>query len=78
MTLEYILKTYKFANSNSNLFLKRPYKDCDNFTITMTKQGYKAYDKLTSLLYDVAELTGTLSQVNDIINCLDNITIEDY
>ena len=56
MTLEDILKTYKFAKSNSKLFLKKPYKDCDNFTITMTKQGYKAYNELTSLLYDVAEL----------------------
>lgn len=77
MTLEDILKTYKFAKDNSKLFLKRPYKDCDDFTITMTKQGYKAYGELTSLLYEVARLTDTHSQVDDIIECLDRITSEE-
>lgn len=77
MTLEDILKTYKFAKNNTKLFLKRPYKGYDNFTTTMTNQGYEAYSKLTSLLYDVAQLTDTLSQVNDIVCCLDRILIED-
>ena len=77
MTLEDILKTYKFAKNNTKLFLKRPYKDCDNFTITMTNKGYKAYNKLTSLLYDIAQLTDTLSQVNDIVYRLDRILTED-
>lgn len=77
MTLEDILKTYKFAKNNSKLFLKKPYRDCDGFNITMTKQGYKAYGELTSLLYDVAKLTNTLSQVNNIIDKLDRLTVEE-
>lgn len=56
-------------------FLKYPYYDEKELApVTMTNWGYGAYGKLTSLLYDIGELTGI--DVNDIIDELDSIVDE--
>lgn len=51
-TVEELL--YNFTKSKK-LFLKRPYKDCDGYPVVLTRTGYKAYGKLTSIIYDLAE-----------------------
>jgi hypothetical protein len=38
----------------------------------------RAYKKLTEILYDVAGLTDSLDEINDIIETLDEITHENY
>ena len=43
-----------------------------------TSAGARAYKKLTEILYDVAELTNSIDEVNDIIETLDEITNENY
>lgn len=43
-----------------------------------TSAGARAYKKLAELLYDVAGLTDSIDEINDIIETLDEITHENY
>lgn len=49
------------------------HRDEDNLLVTMTDLGYLSYHKLTTLLYDLAELTDCLKEVNEIVDTLDCI-----
>lgn len=49
------------------------HRDKDNLLITMTDLGYLSYHKLTILLYELAQLTDCLKEVNEIVYTLDYI-----
>lgn len=49
------------------------HRDEDNLLVTMTDLGYLSYHKLTTLLYELAQLTDCLREVNEIVDTLDYI-----
>ena len=78
--LQRILNEYRFNDKpNERLWLDtdEQYRDEDNLKVTMTSNGYLAYHKLTTLLYELNEITDCLPQINDIIYALDFIVNEE-
>ena len=55
-------------------FLKHPYYDYEEYPVTLTRHGGKAYGDLIGLLYDVGDVCGI--DVNDIVDKLDSIVSE--
>lgn len=74
ITLEDVLKKYKFLQRNKNAFLKRV-KIIDDLPEYCTVDGAIAYKKLIELLYDIGRLTNT--DVNNIVYKLDYIIEHD-
>lgn len=71
-----IINEYFFNNKlTERLWLdeKDIHRDEDNLLVTMTDLGYLSYNKLTTLLYELAELTDCLKEVNEIVDTLDYI-----
>lgn len=71
-----VINEYFFNGKlNESLFLdeKDIHRDEDNLLITMTDLGCLSYNKLTTLLYELAQLTDHLKEVNEIIYTLDYI-----
>lgn len=71
-----IINEYFFNNKlTERLWLdeKDIHRDEDNLLVTMTDLGYLSYHRLTTLLYDLAELTDCLKEVNEIVDTLDFI-----
>ncbi len=74
ITLEDILKRYKFLPKSKKAFLKRA-KIIDDIPEYRTVDGARAYNKLISLLYAIGRLTG--EDVNNIVDKLDYIVTRD-
>ena len=74
LTLESLLKKYKFLPYGKNALLKRG-KIVDDIPEYCTIDGTKAYLKLTSLLYDIGKLLDI--DVNYIVYRLDDIVAHD-
>lgn len=77
MTLEELLKKYKFAPKSKQLFRKRRIY-IDDLPDDMTKEGHKAYSKLISFVYDLGRLTNEENFINRIVDELDYLTTENY
>lgn len=73
ITLEYILKHYKFIAKSKSAFRLYP-KLVDDIPEYTTKAGARAYHQLINLLYDIGRLTN--EDVNHIIDVLDYIVQE--
>ncbi len=70
-TLEDILAVLN-GGKYEKFFLSRPKIDADGHTEDLTAKGAKVYEKLTSILYACARLTG--GEVENIVEELDTIT----
>ena len=66
-TLEEILQEY--------FGCKKPFRK-DNGDLT--KAGSQAYSKLTTLLYDIAKLTETNDEINEVVETLDIIISHEF
>lgn len=75
-TLEDILKEYKFISRSKKVFRKNPKRYEGDLINFCTKDGANSYDKLTSLLEDLGELTGI--SIGKMIDELDDIVREEY
>lgn len=69
MSLEEILQTFFGCKKP---FLNDRHVTADGEIISMTKNGYKAYDKLVSLIYALDSLDVGIDS-NEVIENLDNI-----
>ena len=76
-TLEDILKDYSLMQKSKNAFRKRRVW-IDDLPDDMTAEGHKGYRKLTSLLYDIADLTQEKVAIYKIVDKLDFITTQNY
>lgn len=79
MILQRILNEYGFnKQTDKQLFLDVDdyFYDEDEYKITMTSEGYIAYHRLTTLLYELNKIINCLPQIKDIIYALDFI-VED-
>lgn len=59
-------------------FYKNPTYDANGNREHLTVSGGKAYDKLIDLFYQVGALTEMKSEVNEIVERLDEIVDEEY
>lgn len=77
--LQRILNEYGFnKQTDKQLFLDVDdyFYDEDGIKTTMTSEGYIAYHRLTTLLYELNEIINCLPEINDIVYALDFI-VED-
>lgn len=75
-TLEDILKDYRFIAKSKQVFRKNPKRYKSGLVDFCTKEGANSYEKLTSLLEDLGELTGI--SIGKMIDELDYIVREEY
>lgn len=77
ITLEELLKKYKFAPRHKQLFRKRRIW-IDGLPDDMTNAGHLAYGKLVGFVYNLGKLTGEENAAHRMVDVLDQITTEQY
>jgi len=77
ITLEDLLKKYKFAPKGKQLFRKKRIW-VDDLPDDMTNAGHKAYSKLVNFVYDLGKLTNEECAAHRMVDILDQITTEQY